>query len=206
MSDPRGPMYEKGLSDYNQTHAFKNSFIWDIPAGSLEANPVSKAVFGGWELTGNIQYYTGMPLTARNGLNQFVINSPYFGAGRADMIPGVPINAGTGDRLAQIRQWFNPAAFTYHPIDGQQGTAARGTFNGPGAIYNDLAVMKNISLYKEGQVKLQFRAEFFNAINWVNLGGPDTGFSPGSIAAGNIGRIYGAGDPRIMQFGLKLLF
>jgi hypothetical protein len=49
---------------------------------------------------------------------------------------------------------------------------------------------------------LQFRAEFFNLFNTVNLNNPGTTVATSS----SFGRITGAGDPRIMQFGLKFVF
>ena len=52
---------------------------------------------------------------------------------------------------------------------------------------------------------VQFRAEFFNIFNNVNLAGPSS-----SVSSGNFGRITGLhgvfGQPRILQFGLKFVF
>ena len=71
---------------------------------------------------------------------------------------------------------------------------------GPGAASFNLALFKNFTVgFREG-MKLQFRSEFFNALNELNLGNPNM-----TIGA-NMGRITSAGDPRILQFALKLLF
>ena len=51
-------------------------------------------------------------------------------------------------------------------------------------------------------MNLQFRAEFFNLFNTVNFNNPNTTVN----TAATFGRITGAQDPRIMQFGLKFLF
>ena len=52
---------------------------------------------------------------------------------------------------------------------------------------------------------IQFRAEFFNVFNNVNLAGPNT-----DVSSGNFGRDHGTngvfGPPRILQFGLKFVF
>jgi hypothetical protein len=48
---------------------------------------------------------------------------------------------------------------------------------------------------------LQFRWEIFNVINHVNLNAPTT-----ALNSANFGKILGAGDPRIMQFALKVDF
>ena len=48
---------------------------------------------------------------------------------------------------------------------------------------------------------MQFRAECFNIANHANFGIPVT-----DLASANFGRILDAGPPRLLQFGLKILF
>jgi hypothetical protein len=49
--------------------------------------------------------------------------------------------------------------------------------------------------------RLQYRAEFFNALNHTQLNNPDTG-----VIDSNFGRITGARSPRILQMALKMIF
>jgi hypothetical protein len=51
------------------------------------------------------------------------------------------------------------------------------------------------------RVGVQFRAEFFNLFNNVNFNAPNS-----NVSSAQFGRITSALDPRIIQFGLKLLF
>jgi hypothetical protein len=51
------------------------------------------------------------------------------------------------------------------------------------------------------QIGLQFRSEFFNAFNHPNWNQPGR-----DLGGSNFGIATGAGDPRIIQFGLKLIF
>jgi hypothetical protein len=49
----------------------------------------------------------------------------------------------------------------------------------------------------------------FNALNSVNLNGPDTNFAPNAAGVNtnaNFGRIFGALDARRMQLGLRVTF
>ena len=56
--------------------------------------------------------------------------------------------------------------------------------------------------FKVGRTQnLQFRWEIFNVINKVNYNGPVTALNSASF-----GQIQSAGDPRIMQFALKVDF
>jgi hypothetical protein len=49
-------------------------------------------------------------------------------------------------------------------------------------------------------MKFQFRSEFFNVLNRVNLSNPNT------TVGSSMGRITGAGSARVLQFALKVLF
>ena len=64
----------------------------------------------------------------------------------------------------------------------------------------DFSAFKKFNLPFEGH-SLEFRAEFFNLFNRVNLGLPTTNRSSGVF-----GRIASAGEPRIVQFGLRYSF
>jgi len=51
------------------------------------------------------------------------------------------------------------------------------------------------------RVNLQFRAEFFNALNRSNFNLPDI-----FLGSPTFGQVLSAGSPRRIQFGLKLIF
>ncbi len=50
------------------------------------------------------------------------------------------------------------------------------------------------------RVKMQFRSEFFNAVNHTNFG------VPGVTLGSGFGQIVSAADGRIIQFALKMSF
>ena len=64
----------------------------------------------------------------------------------------------------------------------------------------DLSVFKDF-VVREG-LRLQFRAEAFNALNTVRFGSPDTNAASTSFGVVSTQ----ANSPRQIQFGLKLLF
>ncbi len=66
--------------------------------------------------------------------------------------------------------WFNPAAFST-PAAFTFGNVGRNTVYGPGMQTLDLALARAFNLTE--RAKFQFRAEFFNALNHINLGTPD---------------------------------
>ena len=73
---------------------------------------------------------------------------------------------------------------------------------GPNSVNTNLGVFKNFPIPLREGMRLQFRAEFFNLLNQVNLSNPNNTFSAGA----NFGRITGAAEARVIQFALKLVF
>jgi hypothetical protein len=71
---------------------------------------------------------------------------------------------------------------------------------GPGDMVFDVSFIKNTRIGE--RINTQFRAEFFNLPNHTNLGNPGANIS----VPASVGRITSAGDPRQIQFGLKVLF
>jgi hypothetical protein len=77
----------------------------------------------------------------------------------------------------------------------------------------DLALSRIFPIHES--FRLEVRAEAFNVINHTNFVAPATGTGiPGistggislSTSSSNFGQITNAGDPRILQFAMKLYF
>ncbi|HJY06089.1 MAG TPA: hypothetical protein VJ323_07215 [Bryobacteraceae bacterium] len=95
--------------------------------------------------------------------------------------------------------YLEPSAFAL-PAAGTHGTLGKGVFRGPNLITYNGGLFKDIPVRGE-RYRIQFRAEFFNLLNRVNLNDPGT-----TIANAGFGSIKAAGDPRIGQLALKFLF
>lgn len=98
-----------------------------------------------------------------------------------------------------IGRWFNAAAFAV-PAPFTYGNSARNLLFGPGDVVIDLSLLKATKILEN--LTVQFRADFFNLPNRANFGNPAANIS----VPAQVGRIFGAGDPRQIQFGLKVLF
>ena len=123
---------------------------------------------------------------------------------RPSVVAGQKAELSRGDRSRD--RWFNTAAFVQTPL-GVFGNAAREAIHLPGLNQVDASATKNFRIRERNN--FQFRAEFFNFFNHVNLGTPGL-----SVQAPNtFGRIttssQGAGvanDGRVVQFALKYQF
>jgi hypothetical protein len=180
-----------GRLDDMRRHRFVSSWVYDIPGPQ---SGVAAAVVGGWQVTGIYQWQSGEPFTITSGRD-----NAGWGLGANDnraIRTGESFDPPAGsDRTV----WFNRAAFTFNPA-GSFGETRRGEFFGPSRSTFDLGLFKRFDL--PNAMTLQFRAEFFNALNRVNFHNPGSRVSSSST----FGRITEAEDPRIMQFGLKFGF
>jgi len=135
--------------------------------------------------------------------------------------------------------WFNPNSFTNAQCDPSDptcvpsssmfpsnaqivadpslatyGTLPRNFLRGPSFTNFDMAFSKTTAISE--QVKLEFRAEFFNIFNHVNFLNPNStnagngsyssGASGTNINSGLFGQITSTYDPRIIQLAMRLTF
>ncbi|MFN7933946.1 MAG: carboxypeptidase regulatory-like domain-containing protein [Bryobacteraceae bacterium] len=195
IASPYGSIQnEHGLSDFNRTGRFVGSFNYPLPYAA--GRTLARYILGGWQTNGIVTAQTGAPLTFRSG-----VDNSYSGIGldRAD-ISGDPYLPSGRPKADQILRWFNPNVFAIN-APGTFGNAGRGLMPGPGLFNVDFSMFKKVAMpYKESHT-LELRAEAYNAMNHVNLGNPTT-----NRTSGNFGRILSAGNPRILQFGLRYAF
>ncbi len=108
------------------------------------------------------------------------------------------VDGSISDRLTN---YFNTAAFTA-PAPYTYGNVGRliPSLRGPGVVNLDISLDKEFAIYE--RMRLQFRAEAFNAMNHPQFGLPGTVI--GSSTAGVISQQVNL--PRDIQFALKLVF
>ena len=181
-----------GPLDQDHRHRFTTSWVWDIPG--VNEGPM-RFVLGGWQWTGVMQFQTGRPFTVSSGTDNSLDG---IGNDRAKLT-GAPVEPPDGS-AKQV--WFNAAAFAVND-PGTFGDAGRGAYYGPDLQSWDMGLFKNFRMSTD--MNVQFRAEFFNVFNQVNFDIPNTNRSGANF--GVITRTDPSfGDPRIIQFGLKLVF
>lgn len=185
---------DKGPADFDVSHRWVTSFVWDLPGFGKQHHALRYA-FSGWEINGIWSYQSGMPFSIMSGRD-----NSFSGVGRdrADLV-GVPYLPTDRPRSELIQQFFNTKAFAPNAL-GTFGNSGRNILRGLGGSNADLALVKRVPLREHAHLDL--RAEFFNAFNQVHLNQPVANLSGGA----NFGRITGAGVPRVIQLALKLNF
>ena len=195
---------EKGLCATQYLHRAVFSYIYEFPFGRgkpfLNSGGVLDKFVGGWTLTGITAFQSGAPESVQDSID--VSNT-----GAAYQRPDVYCNPNLSSSQRTLQHWFNTSCFGNVGLDNPAdpssyrfGNSGRMVIlNAPGINNFDMALLKDTSV-KE-RVRLQFRAEFFNAFNHPPLGTPDSAMSDS-----HYGWITTAGNPRQIQLALKLLW
>ncbi len=194
---------EYGPSSFDQTQHLVLSPIYILPFGKgqryLSSLPsAANMLVSGWEASAIANFASGSPFTlAVVGGDREDVGAFGGGIQRANCLanPTLP----KGQRT--LAQYFNTSVAPAAPL-GTYGTCSRDNLTGPGFNNWDIALLKNSAITE--RLKLQFRAEFFDAFNRPTFAAPNT--DPTVPGYGAITSTNANAIPREIQFALKLLF
>lgn len=208
--NPYDPMADYGPSFTDIRHTLTGTGVYELPFGRGKAfganwNPLLNEAVGGWKLGATGTFFTGLPV---NATSWSFVNS--------NNVPWV--QRGNQYRKMKIENrseiyWFgtDPSATPCPGVDNGQcaygnelsnmyGTAHTDTERAPGYRQADFSLFKAFTI-TEGQ-KVEFRSDFFNALNITSLGNPSNW-----VTWGVFGQISGTRSPqRQVQFALKYVF
>ena len=216
--DPLRQQFDRGPSDFDHTHNFVASYVWQLPKMS-GMNSLVRRAFGNWEQSGQVTAQTGAPFTVLSGLSAGSdLSQAGLGHDRATYIGGSLTGPGAcaaAKATQSCVDFLNVAAFAPNTVPnpsnpsqmipnpaliGTFGNMGKNSLHGPGFYAWNVGLFKNFLLTERWRV--QFRAEFFNVFNRANFNNPNTSLNNLT----NFGTITSAGDPRIGQLALKLFF
>jgi hypothetical protein len=183
---------EYALARTDRTHVFTANYVYELPFFK-NASGFTKAVLGGWQISGITQFWSGNPV-------QYITNGNTNGGRQGNRMNAV------GDPFANVPStnpaggvwYFNPAAYA-RPADGTFGNSGRAPFTLPGVNQWDITLSKN--WYPSKSTRLQFRADFINAFNHTQF----TGLSISSTSS-TFGQLTSTRSPREIQLGIKLFW
>jgi hypothetical protein len=226
----------RGVSDFDRTHRFVLSYLWDLPRPEFaRGSAAGRLLFSNWQVAGIVTAMSGLPIdVVDGGAGSFYglsggnngLVRPSWAAGATNVTSTSNIPAG---------YFFNPLAFVRptvlagQVIPSSNGTASasalgtdfgnvgRNVLRGPAQNNVDISLIKRFPLRESTNIEL--RAEFFNLFNHVNFANPISNLS--SVAAtsidansggitgssGDFGRIIStSNNPRMIQFAVKFNF
>jgi outer membrane receptor protein involved in Fe transport len=203
---------DRGLSAFDASHRLALNGVWEVPFLRARKDALG-AILGGWQVNGIVSLQSGFPFTAVTS-EDYNLDGVF--TDRPNAVRAMPRVVGDGPKafldgvfgdIASWNQSFLPAT------TGTNGTLGRNTFRGPGYASVDASFFKDfrIPFFTSDGSTLQFRAEFFNLFNRVNLRSPGNSLGAYAAATGrwsnvNFGRSTLAFDGRQIQLALKWRF
>jgi hypothetical protein len=195
VADSFNRALERDVSTGDIPNVFVSSFTYDLPAGKgryFNFEGLADKLLGGWSVAGLVQLQSGLtfPVTQITNFNAF--------AGFGTQRPNVIRDPRLSSEQQSTSQWFDTGAFTVAP-QFTLGNSSRNPLRGPGYRTANIALIKRT--FFDDVRNIEFRAEIFNLTNTPPLNNPN-----GVLGNAAFGTITSAGDPRVIQFGLKLNF
>lgn len=175
----------KEINDFDTPHRIVVSGVYELPFGKGRrllsgVNGIGGKLLEGWQVNVIYQFASGIPLEFANAE-----------ALRDAALPS--------DQRSTNR-WFDTTAFRRRETLELISTARLASVRAPGRNNFDLSLFKTTSITE--RLRLQFRAEAFNAFNHPEFSSPNTDFN-----SPNFGRITSTNTfARQYQFALKLLW
>jgi hypothetical protein len=202
------PHADYALCYFDAKHNLSSYAVYEIPFGHGKtwggnANGVVNQIAGGWSINPIISVHSGFPLALYDsGSAPNDVNSrgqrPNCGPG-AGHVFGRKAAFDPANGKYSGYQWLDNSGFTGTGPEQFGNCPAQGPVRGPGFGDVDLSIQKNFPITET--TRIQFRADFLNAFNRVNLNAPAT-----SCCGGTMGLINTSQDPRNIQFALKLYY
>ena len=206
-----------GPSGNDRRHNFALNYVYDLPT-LREKSAVTRAILGGWQISGVTRFLSGTPYGigySITGVSQQNITGSTTEGARVYLL-GNPDTHSTNpyNRLN--------AAMVAPPRVGSVGLESGVNYLiGPGINNWDISLQKQFTVRE--RMRLQFRADAFNAFNHTQFSGVNstvtyasfTNLTPTNLylkADGTVnningfGTVNGARDPRIMQLMIRLQF
>jgi hypothetical protein len=200
---------ERGSSDFDLRHRLVLNFLYELPFGTGHAmanHGILNIIAGNWQVSGISTFESGRPFDVFSP-----VDVEHTGlSSRPDLVGDPSIPPGS-----DITQTGPPAsAFASAPF-GRPGTVGRNTFTGPTYFNTDVDLLKRFRLTE--RANLQFRAEFYNVFNKVQLSQPgilgqgqpgNVITDPGTfgVSLSTLTRPDGTSSARQIQLALKLQF
>jgi outer membrane receptor protein involved in Fe transport len=177
-----------GPSAFDQRHRFTLAYVWELPYS--RRNGFVRALTNRWQSSSVVTFETGTPNTVEIGFDNVGNGHPNSRPNLAN--PSAPLNSfgidggDVGGPYASGTYYdFNcvyiqgntncPAEplSTFHFVvpNTTPGNVGRNTLYGPGQAYFDTSIQRDfpVRFGKQESESIQFRTEFFNALNHPNL-------------------------------------
>jgi hypothetical protein len=184
-----------GPSLFDARHRFVFNTVWDLPVPKMAG--FKGKLLNGWQVSTIYTYQTGFPIRITSGSD-----NELQGSTSGFITPGEPDLLGkfvTQDPRKNGGLVFDPTLFSNAVTPGQIGSAPRTLCCNPPINNWDAGFFKDTHFGERFNV--EFRTEVYNVLNHSQFFSTD-----GNVADSTFGQFLKVRDPRLLQFGLKIIF
>jgi hypothetical protein len=172
---PTDDSTEYGPSDFDATHYVRAWGVWDLPIFRQRHDWLGR-IAGGWQLNPIFEFHSGFPWTAvaSNDCNLVLGSATICPLRPIGYFGGAGTNSTTSAFLPPTAGNFPNPATSYFDVNGFGFPGVgRNSFRGPRFSSLDFSAAKsfglpNLPFFGEG-AKIELRANFYNALNKLNL-------------------------------------
>jgi Carboxypeptidase regulatory-like domain len=214
QSFPFDQSTERGPSDYDVTHSFVASGLWDLPIFRTRSDAVGK-VLGGWQLNGILTASSGFPWTpifdpgncgdlTNDGWQCPQRPMAYISSLEQDTSDAAFMSTGGTFGTGAAQAFVSPTFKTFAPVPG----IGRNVFRGPNYMSVDLSAIKRFRMprFFGESSGLDIRANFINAFNSLNLRPFEFNSESTRVNHPNFGRAREALSGRVVEFQARFYF
>ena len=178
-----------GNADYDIRNSVNGQYVWQTPWKF--GNKFANGAFGGWILSQNFFYHSGLPMTILDS------TTPLGNTNGGQFIPAQVIGPGQGSCTIYLTGCLSANGFTSAPLGvGVAGYSnqIRNQYRAPGFFDSDFTINKNFKITE--RMAFGIGANFYNVFNHPNFAQPVNTFG-----ASNFGSITGMTAPPTTPFG-----
>jgi hypothetical protein len=204
--NPTDPAPSRTIVPFDRTHVLVIAPVYELPFGPGKpllntSNRVLGRVVGGWQLMGNLNWMSGVPMTVPNGVN--VIGNPVLSNPTANQMFNTGLIDSTGKFVNAVSN-LPPAFQIQAPFTLRTASLYFGNLRDRWGPDFNLALVKSTQIRE--RLKIEFRAEALNFLNHPLWGG-DPVIVPTSPNFGKLLLNNGqTNEPRQVQLSLRLVF
>lgn len=236
LGDQLNTQANRGVSDFDRTHRFVFSYLWDLPQVSPDSLRALRWLLSDWHTSGLLTAMSGLPIdVADTGAGSlYGLSGGAAALARPNLAPGATCS--DAESGVPTGYFFNPFVFASPVVPAGQpipssgglflagangtdiGNLSRNCLRGPRQVNLDIAFSRRFRLRESAS--FEFRTEFFNLFNHPNLANPISNFNAVTATGGsidpttgqvlspaNFGRVIStSSNPRIIQFALRASF
>jgi hypothetical protein len=195
--DPFDRRADRARSSYDRPHRLTGNFVYEFPFYSRQ-NGVSGRLLGGWQVNSFFTFQSGAPFSVSLGSDPACALCGVAASVRPNLNTNLDLS---NMPISEILAAGGSNLFRGLAPGQRVGNAGRNILRADGIRLVDIGITKNTRVTEN--VRVQLRADLFNAFNWRNFGiPPNVVSSPG----GFLNQWATDGGNRRVRLGARLVF